>query len=142
MFKRRFGNHRGMAIIEFALVLPLLLAFIGGAIDFGVAFFVSHTVQNAAREGARFGVTQPGLVNNDARVITRVQDRFPVGSLFDSFRAGISQTLTACGQNGLGGEVVVTVEGESQYFFLRIIPTLDTLSIARGVTMRYELCPS
>lgn len=42
----------------------------------------------------------------------------------------------------LGGEVVVTVEGESQYFFLRIIPTLDTLSIARGVTMRYELCPS
>ena len=41
--------------MEFALVLPLLLTLVLGAIDFGWYFFIDQLVTNAAREGARAG---------------------------------------------------------------------------------------
>ncbi len=135
MFKRRFNNRRGIAAIEFAIILPFLLAFLGGVIDFGVAFFVSHTVQNAAREGARYGVAQRGLSNNDSGVIARVNDRLPAMNLFQDF--SISQTITACPDS----EVSVTIQGTSPYFFLPIIPGFgDAVNITRTVKMRYEHC--
>jgi Flp pilus assembly protein TadG len=45
--------ERGTALIEFALVLPLLLVMTVAAVDFGRAFFVKNVVAQAAREGVR-----------------------------------------------------------------------------------------
>jgi Flp pilus assembly protein TadG len=45
--------------VEFALVLPLLLAVVLGAIDWGWYFFVDQLVTNAAREAARAGTLLP-----------------------------------------------------------------------------------
>jgi len=56
--KRRDGQ-RGAAIVEFALVLPLLLTLVLGAIDWGWYFFIDQLVTNAAREGARAGTMLP-----------------------------------------------------------------------------------
>jgi Flp pilus assembly protein TadG len=42
--------------MEAALVMPLLLIMTFGAIEFGFAFYVKHTVQGAAREGARAAI--------------------------------------------------------------------------------------
>jgi Flp pilus assembly protein TadG len=58
MRKIRQGRRgeRGVAAVEFALVFALIfLPLVLGAIDFGWYFFVSETVTNAAREGARAG---------------------------------------------------------------------------------------
>src|SRR5262249_23270313 len=44
---------RGGAAVEFALVLPLFMALVMGALDYGWFFFSSQVVTNAAREGAR-----------------------------------------------------------------------------------------
>jgi Flp pilus assembly protein TadG len=44
-----------VAAVEFALVLPVFMMLVLGAIDFGYYFFVSEVVTNAAREGARAG---------------------------------------------------------------------------------------
>jgi Flp pilus assembly protein TadG len=49
---RRPGN----AIIEAALVLPVLLALAFGTIEFGHFFFCKHTFQGAARDGARVAI--------------------------------------------------------------------------------------
>lgn len=49
------AGQRGAAAVEFALVLPLLLMLVLGAIDWGWYFFVREVVTNAAREGARAG---------------------------------------------------------------------------------------
>ena len=46
-------RERGAAAVEFALVLPLLLAILFGIVDFGRAYFADLTVTHAAREGAR-----------------------------------------------------------------------------------------
>ncbi len=58
--RRRTGaRHRGQALVEFAIVVPLFLLLLAGMIDFGLGLNASITVTNAAREGARLGVIKP-----------------------------------------------------------------------------------
>lgn len=52
----QFRNNRGQAMLEFALVLPILLLLVFGIIDFGIIFFDNLVITQAAREGARVGV--------------------------------------------------------------------------------------
>jgi uncharacterized protein (UPF0333 family) len=47
-------NENGQAMVEFALVLPILLLFIAGVIDFGWIFHNQLAANNASREAARF----------------------------------------------------------------------------------------
>lgn len=55
-------RQRGATAVEFALILPLFLSMLLGVIDFGLAFGESVTLQGAAREGARQGVTQGNVI--------------------------------------------------------------------------------
>ena len=55
--KRRIKRREsGQSIVEFALVLPILLALLCGIIDFGWLYYNQITLNNAAREGARYAV--------------------------------------------------------------------------------------
>lgn len=49
----RGGEDRGVALIEFALILPLLLMLVFGIIEFGRAYNARLVVTHAAREGVR-----------------------------------------------------------------------------------------
>lgn len=49
---------RAAAIVEFAVVLPLLMTILFGIIEYGWVFMVRQTMQNAAREGCRQAVLQ------------------------------------------------------------------------------------
>ena len=60
-FRLRDGGKnqaRGAAVVEFAVVLPLLLTILFGIIEYGWVFMVRQTLQTAAREGARVAVLQ------------------------------------------------------------------------------------
>jgi Flp pilus assembly protein TadG len=58
------GNDRGAAVIEFALLLPLLLLLLFGIIDFGRALNAQITITQAAREGARLAaLNQPNVAS-------------------------------------------------------------------------------
>ncbi len=46
-------DRRGAALIEFALVLPILLAMLMGIVSFGEYFLTAHLVQQAANDAAR-----------------------------------------------------------------------------------------
>jgi Flp pilus assembly protein TadG len=46
-------NQKGAAIVEFALVVPLLLLLIWGIVDIGRAFYTLNNLASAVREGAR-----------------------------------------------------------------------------------------
>ncbi|MEK6677373.1 MAG: TadE family protein [Planctomycetota bacterium] len=67
------NRHRGRAaaIVEFAVVLPLLLTILLGIIEYGWVFMVRQTLQNAAREGCRLLVLQTS-VEPYANVTTRI----------------------------------------------------------------------
>ena len=47
------------ALAEFAVALPLLIVLVVGIYDFGGAFNTKQELNNALREGARFGAAQP-----------------------------------------------------------------------------------
>ena len=53
--RKRF--RRGSAVLDAALVFPVLLSLTFGSIEFGHFFYVKHTLQGAAREGARAAAT-------------------------------------------------------------------------------------
>jgi len=55
---RRSQRARGAAVVEFAVVLPLLLTILFGIIEYGWVFMVRQTLQTSAREGARIAILQ------------------------------------------------------------------------------------
>jgi len=61
--RRRFRGLRGMrsergaALVEFALVVPLLMLMMCATIDFGLAVYTLNNLTAAAREGGRYAAT-------------------------------------------------------------------------------------
>lgn len=51
--------HRGQALVEMALILPMLLLLAFGTIDLGRVFYFQEAITNSARAGARYGSTHP-----------------------------------------------------------------------------------
>ena len=68
---RRRGQE-SQALIEFALISPLLLLLIFGIIDIGRAIFYYDTLNHAAREGARAAVASAAPLPTDASVLAVV----------------------------------------------------------------------
>jgi len=65
------SSDRGAAVVEFALVLPLLLLLVFGIIDFGRALNAQITLTQAAREGARLvALSQPNVVSRTQAAAT------------------------------------------------------------------------
>lgn len=50
---------RGQSLVELAFMFPVLLLILSGAIDLGRAYYAYVTLTNAAREGARYGASNP-----------------------------------------------------------------------------------
>ncbi len=48
-------DEEGAAVVEFALVMPILALIVFGIIDFGRAFYTVNNIISAAREGSRYG---------------------------------------------------------------------------------------
>lgn len=66
------AGQRSQALIEFALVSPVLLLLVFGIIDIGRAVFYYDTLSHAAREGARAAVTAPTQLPTNAAVLNAV----------------------------------------------------------------------
>lgn len=76
---RRRCSARGAAVVEMAIVAPLLLTLVFGIIEFGWVFMAYQTITNAAREGARTAVLQGSLADG-SDVEARVNEYIdPVG---------------------------------------------------------------
>ena|SRR5688500_3949144 len=67
MSLRRRDRSRGQAMVEFALIIPIFLLFVFGILDLARAVYTYHTLNNAAREGARVAAVD--------QTLTRIQDR-------------------------------------------------------------------
>jgi hypothetical protein len=82
----RFHNEDGQALVEFALVLPVLILLLGGIIDFGWIFGNQILANNACRDTARYTavhyheITVAGDVNEVAvktAAQTRIETELP-----------------------------------------------------------------
>ena len=59
-------DQKGAAVVEFAIVLPLLVLLFVGICEFGLLWYNSQVIINASREGARAGIAHAA----DAQDIT------------------------------------------------------------------------
>jgi Flp pilus assembly pilin Flp len=76
----RRRDERGAAMVEFAMILPLLVLLTFGIIEFGVAFNASSSVSQASRAGGRTAAifsTDPQLEFNAAQAAATALDVSP-----------------------------------------------------------------
>ena len=70
-------HPRGQALVEFALVLPILVLLLTGFFDLGRVVLAHDSLSHAAREAARFAIVHGGSTRNMC----------PVGPLSDDWDA-------------------------------------------------------
>ena len=62
-------RYRGVALVEAALVFPILLLLTFGAIEYGWLFLRAQQITNAARQGARVAIRPDATVGDVEAVI-------------------------------------------------------------------------
>ena len=69
LFRHLRRNHRGQALVEMAIILPVFLLMVLGMIDLARAWNIKQVITDAAREAARNGVVDSqGFVMTTAYV--------------------------------------------------------------------------
>ncbi|MEK6709809.1 MAG: TadE/TadG family type IV pilus assembly protein [Nitrospinota bacterium] len=125
-------GRRGQAMVEFALILPILILLIMGVLDFARAFNVVQVVTNAAREGARSGI----IPTNTSATVTATVNTY----LASAGQTGCTTTGANLGSAGAAGDsVTVTVTCPFQALTGTLIPGwTGTINLSQTATMRHE----
>lgn len=63
MFDLLHRRDRGQALVEFALAFPIFVLLVMATFEAGLAVVTFTSIQNSAREGARYAVTAPDDTN-------------------------------------------------------------------------------
>jgi Flp pilus assembly protein TadG len=135
-------GQRGAAMIEFAIVLPVLVILLLGTVEFSLLLYNKAMITNASREGARAGIVydEPRLTE---AAITTVVNNYCQGHLITFGSAtpvtdAVPDTCPAAA--GLGASITVTVD--YQYDWL-VVPSLLTalvgpVNLSATTVMRCE----
>lgn len=126
----RLKNERGQAMVEFALVLPILILLLCGIIDFGWIFSNKIAADNASREAARYAaIHYTDATFSESQVDNIVHESAP---LLPSPRIQLS--------NPEAGSVEVSVSADIP-FLTGVTSTLigkSTQTIQSASTMKIE----
>jgi len=110
-------REKGQELVEFAIILALLLVVLLVIFDLGRVTFFYSVVHNAAREGARYGIT-----DQDANQIRLVAIQKASGLDIDPAVSFTTNTVT------------VTVD----YDFTPVTPILDLLTNQDSITLHAQ----
>jgi len=134
---RRADRRRAAALVEFAIVLPLLLTVLFGIIEFGQLFKVRLSAQQAAREACRIAVlqsTQKPYNNASGPVMQKVQQIMTAAGV-SSYSAGMVQiTEDSTADPSVTITVTVPYEDVKLTGFLHVISS----DITGSCSMRKE----
>ncbi|MEO8229703.1 MAG: TadE/TadG family type IV pilus assembly protein [Chloroflexota bacterium] len=133
-------GRRGQSLVEFAVILPVFLLILAAIIDFGLGLYSQMTVINAAREGARLGVVEPG---NVAGIDARVQ---AMSTGLDQSRLTVSTTclrpagssFVACSAPQWQSGDAVVVKVDYGYRMLWPLAFGNSIDLSSTVQMRIE----
>ena len=122
-------QQNGQELVEFAIVLPLLLLVAFGVLDLGRIFHSAITITNAAREGARFGMTHVEDV-----------DGIVVATLTEAQDSGIDLSTSiievTCPEGcGSGLPIRVTIQYNFTFIMVGFVFPNPNLTITRSAEM-------
>ena len=126
----KIKNQKGAALVEFAIVLPLLLMLVFGMIEFSIMFYDKAVITNASREGARAGIVYRFPSSNLNGVTYRshcwqlCSDRLIT---FGSTNPSVKEMTTVTGQCTNAGDTI-TVTVTYPYEFLVLPNFITTLT--------------
>jgi Flp pilus assembly protein TadG len=143
--KRGIEGERGAAAVEFALVLPLLLALVFGIIDFGWAVNRYSSLNNAMREGVRgaslgdTGTAVDTLIRNNLDA----QMKPPANTTYNfamTCKAASASAFTSCPttlESGSTARVTVTLRAG---WLTPLMSTIEPtgIGLSRTMEMRVE----
>lgn len=115
------SGERGTAVLEMAMVLPLMLLLVMGTLDFGRAVYGYNALANAARDGARFASVDP--TNTPCIRTTAVRNGAPANLT----TGGVTVTLP--GTVDLGQPVTVSVQSSYQPLSALIADAIGASSV-------------
>lgn len=131
----RFLRRRGNAVLDMALVMPILLSLTFGTVEYGHYFYVKHCLQGAAREGARVAITSSA---DNAAVNSAITTSMTACGLQSS---GYTVTLTPSNVAGLaeGTSMTVSVQCNWGTVGMRPMKLIGATKTVQGITvMRKE----
>jgi Flp pilus assembly protein TadG len=131
--RRGLASDRGQALVETALVLPLLLLVAVGIFEFGRAYQTYQVLTNAAREGARLAVLPDSTTDDvQSRVVAYMQ-----GGALDNYgnaTIAVNQNATLSAGATTASASVVTVTYPFSFMVLNPIARLVVTGSALGDT--------
>jgi len=78
------SNERGAALVEMAVVMPLLILLVFGLVEFGLLFREKMTIASAATSSARTGATMGAREEADIRILQALE-----AGLYDQVDASV-----------------------------------------------------
>lgn len=126
-------NNRGQALVEMALVLPLLLLILLGTIEFGIVLNRYLVVTAAAREGAR-----AAAVGADNPTIDQIAKQTAANIETDALTVTVNPNAAAARTRGSTVTVTVTNSVKIMTPLISNFFPQDTLLVQGRVTMRME----
>jgi len=123
------GSRRGQSLAELAVAFPLVLLLVAGVLDLAHAFSVAGVLQNAVREGARFGASQPSETDT---IKTRVVEE-AAGAPLTLDPSDVTVTYPDVTQNS--GDSITVAATHQVDLLLSVALGLPNPTIARSATM-------
>lgn len=112
-------NKKGAAIIELAIILPLLIILLFGIIEFSLILYDKAMITNASREGARAGIVaqNPRVSEGEIRrIVKNYCQNYLITFGNDTLEDGdISITRTG---DSFGDDLIVTVNYRYDFLIL------------------------
>jgi Flp pilus assembly protein TadG len=139
---RRSRRDRGAALVEFALIMPLLFLLVAGTIDFGYMINRDTLINNAAREGAREGTVNPNATAIESVVRSALSDldQTKLTVTVTCRKPDDSACTTFAADAKSGGVAIVRVQYVHTFF--TFVPTAvglgNTTTLTKTVEMRIE----
>jgi Flp pilus assembly protein TadG len=147
---RRLRREEGVALVEFALILPLFLALVFGIFDFGRAFNYWNDETHLAASGARWAVVNANLGGTPTTLQQFIRSQVETKELLNG-SASVTKPVTVCvnfpnGTRNPGDPVTVRVFVKYKILsFFGAIPGSKlfnpTIQLVGKATMRLETTP-
>jgi Flp pilus assembly protein TadG len=140
-------SERGAALVEFALILPVLALLLFGMLDFGKAFNYWIDETHLANEGARWAVVNKNPATSGS-LQNYIRQQVTSNELRDGGTSSVPNPIQVCidfptGSSNVGDPVRVTLTATYRWLGLIAARTSVTQTTITGSsTMRLEARPT